>query len=61
MQVRIIYMLGRNNNNILKTPFVTQWAKDFYNCPSITGMALENEEVAGGSMGSHWERLSMYD
>lgn len=30
------------NNYILKTPSVLSWAKDFYACASITGMALEN-------------------
>lgn len=30
-------------NYILTTPKVTAWAQSFFGCPSITGMALENE------------------
>lgn len=41
------------NNYILKTPFVTAWAKSFFACSSLTGMALENEETTPG-IGSHW-------
>lgn len=48
------------NNYILKTPKVTAWAKAFFACGSLTGMALENEESTPG-IGSHWERLAMYD
>lgn len=48
------------NNYLLKTPRVTAWAQQFFGCPGITGMALENEETTPG-IGSHWERLAMYD
>jgi len=51
---------NRANNNILKTPFVTAWAIDFFACTNMTGMALENEE-GGAGVSSHWERLAMYD
>ena len=31
---------GTSGNYILQTPFVTAWAKDFFGCSSLTGMAL---------------------
>ena len=50
---------NRDPNYILKTPYVTAWAQDHFGCGSLTGIALENED--GGTYGSHWERLTMYD
>lgn len=48
------------DNYILKTPQVTDWAQRFFACADIVGMALQNQETTPG-VGSHWERLSMYD
>lgn len=45
---------------LLKTTHVTEWAKKFYDCPSITGMQMENQGSTG-SVGSHWERTVTYD
>jgi hypothetical protein len=33
---------SRSATFLLKTPAVTAWAKNFFNCISITGMQLEN-------------------
>lgn len=30
-------------------------ARDYYNCPNLLGMQLENQG-SSGSLGSHWER-----
>ncbi len=40
---------------MLFSPTVLQVARDHYNCPSMTGMLVENQGSAG-SLGSHWER-----
>lgn len=42
---------------MLITPYVTAWARDFFGCPTLPGMLLENEDVGN----SHWERAAMYD
>lgn len=42
-----------SGNYILQTPFVTAWAQDFFDCNTLTGMALENEEDHTNP-GSHW-------
>ena len=44
---------------LLTTPKVTEWAQDYFGCPGITGMQLENEDAS--QPGSHWERVVMYD
>ena len=31
---------NRDPNYILKTPYVTEWAQDFFDCLTLTGMAL---------------------
>jgi proprotein convertase subtilisin/kexin type 5 len=41
---------------LLKTPLVTELARQYYNCPSIQGMRLE-DEGSSASLGSHWERV----
>ena len=41
------YLLS--SKNILET------ARKYYGCPTLEGMQLENDG-AGGSMGSHWEK-----
>lgn len=51
----------RPSTNFLATPAVTKWAQDFFNCSSLIGMVLENQDATGLGAGSHWERLAMYD
>ena len=53
VQTQTLYP-GRGSNSILKTPFVTEWAEDFFQCFDIDGMALENEDGSGSGAGSHW-------
>jgi len=50
----------RTANYIMKTPTVAAWTKQFFNCASAPGMPLENEDSTR-PIGSHWERLSIYD
>lgn len=52
---------SRNASNILTTPYVLAWAKSFFDCSSLAGMPLENEDGSGLGGGSHWERTAMYD
>ena len=35
---------------------VTEYARTYYKCPSLTGMRLEDEGESE-SLGSHWERI----
>jgi hypothetical protein len=46
---------GISTTNVLFSPTVLQVARDHYNCPSMTGMLVENQGSIG-SLGSHWER-----
>lgn len=41
--------------NMITIPDVVNYAKSYFNCPTITGVPLENEGGAGTS-GSHWEK-----
>ncbi|EAR98414.2 leishmanolysin family protein (macronuclear) [Tetrahymena thermophila SB210] len=42
------------NSTVLQTPNVQAYARQYYGCPSLAGMLLENQGTAG-SAGSHWE------
>ncbi|EGR29170.1 leishmanolysin family protein, putative [Ichthyophthirius multifiliis] len=42
------------NTKLLATPNVLKFARDYFGCPSLPGMPLENQG-GGGSLGSHWE------
>jgi hypothetical protein len=54
-------MVFRNiNTTILKTPKVTQTAKDHYNCSSLKGMQLENQGNSA-TIGSHWEKSILFN
>jgi hypothetical protein len=50
---------------MMQTPFVTAWAKEHFDCSSLTGIPLENEDdsanLSSATPGSHWERVTMYD
>ncbi|EWS73758.1 leishmanolysin family protein (macronuclear) [Tetrahymena thermophila SB210] len=48
------------NTTFLKTPNVLQYAKKYYGCSTIPGMALENQG-GEGSAGSHWETTIIQD
>lgn len=39
---------------VIKSPLVLEFAKLYYNCPSIKGIPLEDNRA--GSAYSHWER-----
>lgn len=45
---------SRSSTNQISTPYVLAWAKNFFNCNSMTGMPLENEDGTGLGAGSHW-------
>ena len=45
---------SRPATTYLTTPYVTAWAKTFFNCPTLQGMLLENEDGSGIGSGSHW-------
>lgn len=40
---------GRVVNKMITTPNVKAWAKDWFDCPGITGMLLENEAADGNN------------
>ena len=42
------------------TPKVLSYARNHFNCPSLTGVPLENEGTSG-SLGSHWEKDIFYN
>lgn len=42
------------------TPNLLKFARNFYNCPTIEYIPLENEG-GGGSMGSHFERAALFN
>lgn len=42
----------------IKTKEVVDYAREYYGCPTIDGMPLENDG-GSGSLGSHWEKLFM--
>jgi hypothetical protein len=45
---------NRPKTDLLSTPAVLAWAQDFYDCSSLLGMPLENQDLVVGSSGSHW-------
>lgn len=45
---------SRTDSLFLVTPNVKQWARTFFNCSTLTGMLLENEDGVGLGAGSHW-------
>jgi Leishmanolysin len=44
----------RPRTSLLTTPYVTAWAKSFFNCSTLQGMLLENQDGTGLGAGSHW-------
>lgn len=46
---------GISTTNVLYSPNVLAVARAHYNCPTLTGMLIENQGGAG-SLGSHWEK-----
>ena len=48
--------IGSETFNAIKMPEVVNFAKSYFNCPSITAVPLENDG-GDGSAGSHWEKL----
>lgn len=53
-QIRI----GSETFNAIKLPEVINYARTYFNCPSIQGVPLENNG-GDGSAGSHWEKTFM--
>ena len=45
---------SRPSTTYLTTPNVQTWARTFFNCPTLIGMVLENEDGSGLGAGSHW-------
>ncbi len=41
-------------------PKVVEYARQYFGCPNITGVELENEG-SFGTAGSHWERRILGD
>ena len=54
-----VYKVINGVTNIV-TPKVLSYAKNYFNCPSLTGVPLENEGTSG-SLGSHWEKDIFYN
>lgn len=46
--------------SVITTPKVVQYTREYFGCDSAVGMQLENNG-AGGSVGSHWEKTLLYD
>lgn len=51
----------RPATSLLITPNVQTWARNYYNCSTLPGMPLENQDATGSTAGSHWERAAIYD
>ena len=49
-----------NGVTLLFTPKVLSYVRNHFNCPSLTGVPLENEG-GQGSIGSHWEKDIFYN
>ena len=49
-----------NGATFMITPKVLSYARKHFNCPSLTGVPLENEGTSG-SLGSHWEKDIFYN
>lgn len=47
---------GSETFTFIKTKEVVDFARQYYGCPTLTGMPLENNG-GSGSVGSHWEKL----
>lgn len=45
---------SRPLTSILATPNVKAWAQQYYGCPTLPGMLLENQDATGLGGGSHW-------
>jgi leishmanolysin-like peptidase len=45
-----------NCAHFMSTPKVTQVARDFFNCPTLQGLELENQDAGCPIPGSHWEQ-----
>jgi len=46
---------NRSTTYFLTTPAVTAWARSFFNCISLIGMPLENQDSNDSALvGSHW-------
>jgi len=41
----------------LRITAVTSWAKSYFNCPTLSGLPLEDNGDTGGTQGSHWDKL----
>lgn len=48
-------------NLIFKSPHVKAWAKDHFQCTTLDGIPLENQDSSDKNTGAHWERLTVYD
>jgi leishmanolysin-like peptidase len=60
-------VLGRGQDAItgeaffeVRTPLVTQVVRNHFNCPSMTGARLENEDTSTDCFGSHWSERHYY-
>ena len=45
---------------VLKTPKILETARNYFNCPTIDGVEIENEG-GSGSAGAHWERAILHN
>jgi len=46
--------------SLIATPKLTEAARNYFNCPSLEGLELEDQGGAG-TAGSHWERRMVYN
>ncbi len=53
-------ILRGENRILVKTPKVRSVAANYFGCPTVSGVELENQG-GGGSAGSHWERVLLFN
>lgn len=48
---------------MISTPTVRQMARDYFGCPDLEGLELENEggQCSIANLGSHWEKRLLYE
>lgn len=49
-----------NSYNMFITPNIMKFAREFYGCDNVPGIALENDG-GSGSLGSHFERVFFFN
>lgn len=57
--VKIATRWGRENSTMIRTPHVLHTAREFFGCPSLEGIFLEND--SDELQASHWEKDLLFN